>query len=356
MQKNCKTEYARKICRKESELHANVQALGGLPPLPENINFVDNSEEEGERLLPTYKGQVIQVTKAHPDRDWLYGNVLDDPLLNDAKEKNQQQGQSGLNTVLAHALHDRPMSGWFPRVVTQPADHQVMQRIMRSIGGGEGVDSLTPPETWSRDAKGATFMDGRIDVPIGSPEYNKVASYFSDRLHTQKNSITVTKVERIQNLPLWQSYAVKKQTIKQRYNERPEDRVHNRDNVEHKLFHGTHPEVIPKIEKQGFNRAFAGRNAVRYGKGVYFARDSAYSCHRTYSTADENDIQRMFVCLVVVGDWCKGSNEQLAPDPKPHNPFELYETTVDNVTNPSIFVVYHDAQCYPEYLVSFKSN
>ena len=33
---------------------------------------------------------------------------------------------------------------------------------------------------------------------------------------------------------------------------------------------------------------------------------------------------------------------------------ELFDTTVDTVTNPSILVAYHDAQAYPEYLVSFK--
>ena len=33
---------------------------------------------------------------------------------------------------------------------------------------------------------------------------------------------------------------------------------------------------------------------------------------------------------------------------------ELFDTTVDTITNPSILVAYHDAQAYPEYLVSFK--
>jgi hypothetical protein len=33
---------------------------------------------------------------------------------------------------------------------------------------------------------------------------------------------------------------------------------------------------------------------------------------------------------------------------------ELFDTTVDTVHKPSIFVAYHDAQAYPEYLISFK--
>ena len=90
------------------------------------------------------------------------------------------------------------------------------------------------------------------------------------------------------------------------------------------------------------------------GKGVYFARDSKYSSHTTYSPPDSRGIQRMFLCRVVVGDWCRGKDGQLTPDAKPGNELELFDSTVDNVNNPSLWVVYHDAQAYPEYLVSFK--
>jgi poly [ADP-ribose] polymerase 10/14/15 len=330
-------------------LHSDIVALGGLPVLPEDLNH------EGENLLPTYKGQVIQVSKVHPDGEWLFGNVLDDPLLNDAKVKDHQK-TTRLDTMLAHALHDRAMSGWFPKCVAEPADHCVMQRLIRTIGG-EGLDGLMPPDEWTSEAKDSSvYAEGRIDVPFTSNEYNKVFSAFTERLYGQKRKIMVTQIERIQNLPLWQSYAVKKQSIKQQYAENQHHRMNNNGDVERQLFHGTHPDIIRKIEKQGFNRSFAGRNAVRYGKGVYFARDSAYSCHKAYSSEDEHGIQHMLVCQVVVGDWDKGENEQLVPDSKPGNPFELYDTTVDNVTNPSIFVVYHDSQCYPSYLVSFKSD
>ena len=34
----------------------------------------------------------------------------------------------------------------------------------------------------------------------------------------------------------------------------------------------------------------------------------------------------------------------------------LYVSTVDNPHDPKIFVTYHDAQAYPEYLVQFRKN
>ena len=44
----------------------------------------------------------------------------------------------------------------------------------------------------------------------------------------------------------------------------------------------------------------------------------------------------------------------IVPPPKdPSRPEILYESVVDNLANPSIFVVFSDAQCYPEYLITF---
>ena len=44
----------------------------------------------------------------------------------------------------------------------------------------------------------------------------------------------------------------------------------------------------------------------------------------------------------------------LTPDVRNPATNELYDSTVDNVSNPSVFVTYHDAQPYAEYLIKFK--
>ena len=63
-------------------------------------------------------------------------------------------------------------------------------------------------------------------------------------------------------------------------------------------FHGSDQDTVPKIIQQGFNRSFCGKNAVVYGKGVYFARDSSYSSNDTYSRPDADGVKRMIVCKV----------------------------------------------------------
>merc|ERR1711988_1547761 len=185
-------------------------------------------------------------------------------------------------------------------------------------------------------------------VPVTDPlEYQQVHSSFRDTL---RGGVNVQSIERIQNLAMWQSYAVKAQTTHMRDRT---GRVNNHGDLERKwLFHGTSSDTIPLIINQGFNRAFAGKNAVAYGRGVYFARDSAYSDN--YAAADAHRLKQMFMCRVVVGDWCKGRDGALTLETKPGGSLELFDTTVDDIRNPSIFVCYHDSQAYPEYLVTYS--
>ena len=62
----------------------------------------------------------------------------------------------------------------------------------------------------------------------------------------------------------------------------------------------------------------------------------------------------MFWVRVAVGEYCKGVKDALTPDVR--DGLNLYDTTVNDVKNPSIYVTYHDAQAYPEYLVKFRQK
>lgn len=347
-QQNTRSSYHRAIRRDEIDIPIDSESADLLPSLPQGIDFGTG----GEVLLPTFKDQVIQISKVHPDKRWLFGNVLYDPLVTEALEQQQLPGFENFNSILANALHDRPTSGWFPKDVTKPADLSVMRKLLDTLGGAGAEALLKPPKTW-----GKSDTEGRMRVQEGTKEYLEVSDYFLAALHDQREHVTIESIRRIQNMQLWQSYSVKKQTLKIRDQKHPEHRVNNPDleSVERCwLFHGTNAKDVEKIEKQGFNRAFAGRNGDAYGRGVYFARDASYSSHTKFSEPDRQGVQRMLLCRVAVGDWCKGTHGQLTPNPKPHNNLELFDTTVDNERNPSVFVVYHDAQAYPDYVVSFK--
>jgi len=114
----------------------------------------------------------------------------------------------------------------------------------------------------------------------------------------------------------------------------------------------TDKETADKIVVQGFNRSFCGKNATVYGQGVYFARDASYSCQTKYARRDKAGVQRVFLARVVIGEYCKGDSSMIVPKPRHGN--VLFDATVDDTGNPSIFVTYHDDQACPDYLIELK--
>lgn len=95
-----------------------------------------------------------------------------------------------------------------------------------------------------------------------------------------------------------------------------------------------------------------------YGDGVYFAVEARYSAQDRYSEADTNGNKHMFLARVLTGEYTKGIKGMIAPPTKDpnRNKEKLFDSVVDNTTNPSMFVIFHDAQCYPEYLITFKNT
>lgn len=67
---------------------------------------------------------------------------------------------------------------------------------------------------------------------------------------------------------------------------------------------------------------------------------------------DANGVQNMFLVRAVVGEVCKGVKDALTPAVRYEN--QLYDSTVDDVQRPSIYVTYNDAQVYPDILIKFS--
>ena len=59
----------------------------------------------------------------------------------------------------------------------------------------------------------------------------------------------------------------------------------------------------------------------------------------------------IFAVRVLVGVYQKGKDGQKVPDAQPSG--QPYDSTVDDETNPTILVIYHDVRAYPEFLYEF---
>ena len=283
----------------------------------------------GEDALLLRTGSMVQISKQRPD-GWAYGTVL------------LRDGDAAADRGYAAAEGVSLDTGWFPLAVTDVPTVEQLGVLQKALGGNDG---LKPPDEWAevKDPLVAQFFPLR-----DGPEKARVVDEFLSTLDAKR--FTIVSVERIQNVGAWQSFAVKRRAVFRR----EADEAKQAQRFERRLWHGTNIEVLHKIVQQGFNRSFCGKNATFYGKGVYFARDASYSTNKTYAVPDAKGVQHMFWTRVVVGEYCKGVKDALTPDVR--SGLDLFDTTVNNVADPAIFVTYHDAQAYPEYLIKFRQE
>lgn len=93
--------------------------------------------------------------------------------------------------------------------------------------------------------------------------------------------------------------------------------------------------------------------ATVYGQGVYFAVNSALSVQDQYSPPNADGYKFIFVSKVLTGDYTKGCHSiKTAPLKETGNIPLRYDSVTDNITKPSMFVIFNDTQAFPEYLIT----
>ncbi len=84
-----------------------------------------------------------------------------------------------------------------------------------------------------------------------------------------------------------------------------------------------------------------------YGQGVYFAVNSQYS--DGYAKSTLGDLKIMFRVRILAGESTVGNSSMKEPPKKANG--EPYDSTTDS--RKTIYVCYHDNQCYPEYIINY---
>ncbi|NXH92865.1 PAR14 polymerase, partial [Edolisoma coerulescens] len=180
-----------------------------------------------------------------------------------------------------------------------------------------------------------------VELKPDSREYKDVQEKF---LRTCQ-SFKIEKIERVQNPYFWKAYQIKKCEMDKKNGSRKNERL---------LFHGTSKESLTLINKHGFNRSYAGMHAANFGNGTYFAVNASYSAHSTYSKPDVNGKKYMYLARVLVGEYSRGMKGAITPASKnAGNSVELFDSSTDDVNQPSMFIIFNDIQAYPEYLITF---
>ncbi|XP_052648065.1 protein mono-ADP-ribosyltransferase PARP14-like isoform X2 [Harpia harpyja] len=221
----------------------------------------------------------------------------------------------------------------------QANDDQGKTIYIQRVPKNEDKQSIELPVQWEDMQKERVKL---VNLKPSHQEYLEVQKKFKKTCP----SFVIEKIERIQNPFLWQTYQIKNISLCTK---------NKNQNNEKLLFHGTAASSLSTINYNGFNRGFAGKNAATIGNGTYFAVDASYSAQDTFSRPDMNGRKYMYLARVLTGQYCAGSKGLITPPPKnPADPTDLYDSVVDNVNNPTMFVIFNDIQAYPEYLITFR--
>ena len=94
-------------------------------------------------------------------------------------------------------------------------------------------------------------------------------------------------------------------------------------------------------------------SATAYGSGSYFAKFSWYSAQKLYAQPNKDGVQFVFQTRVLTGDYCKGQHEHKVAPFKDKTKTQQYDSVVNDMKNPYIYVVFSDDAAYPDYIVKF---
>ncbi|WAR21737.1 PAR14-like protein, partial [Mya arenaria] len=166
-------------------------------------------------------------------------------------------------------------------------------------------------------------------------EYTDIAGKFSA---SSGAGFTIHAIEKVQNKSLWLQYEAKK---KQLEGQNPPGTKN-----EQFLWHGTSEDTVDSVNA----------HATAYGDGVYFAVQASYSCSNTYSRPGTQGFKRVYYCAVLTGVFDLGKGGMRVPPPNPKGGKNaLFDSVVNNVANPGMYIIFNDTQAYPLYIVTFKS-
>jgi len=194
------------------------------------------------------------------------------------------------------------------------------------------VSNVDFPDYWYQ--QNSPFQS--FDVHTGSEEWNRVQYRFQQGLP----GAVITRIERIQNKNIWLWFYLKKKELEAKNSS-------SKGANEKFVFHGSRANAYDIILKEGFDHRVAHMGGA-FGAGIYFAESSQTSSG--YVAAASH--RKMLFCRVLVGDLGPGKSGLRRPPEKK----SFFGKTVlyDSVgTDGSVYVVFDNHQCYPEYVIHY---
>ena len=199
---------------------------------------------------------------------------------------------------------------------------------------------IMPAKWWTEHRDTPTYEN----MHVGSPEFIKITSMFAE---LGGGVCKVRRIERIKNPHLAREHRHCAAQMMARPN------IVGDCCNSMLLWHGS--SNTDAICTQGFDPRVSGVNGDVFGKGIYFAQSPCVA-DRFAKPNGASTTRHLLLCSVHLGWWATGSRGMVRPPPVdceyPNG--RLYDSVVDDVITPSIYVVFNSGQAYPLYRVTYS--
>nr|XP_020635234.1 poly [ADP-ribose] polymerase 9 isoform X1 [Pogona vitticeps]XP_020635235.1 poly [ADP-ribose] polymerase 9 isoform X2 [Pogona vitticeps] len=119
----------------------------------------------------------------------------------------------------------------------------------------------------------------------------------------------------------------------------------------HRLYHRVPAQYCSLVCQTGFQKAYSSLQDEKYGTGVYFAKNPG-NLVDTQEKCELDHLICLFEAEVVTGSYTRGNRSFVAPPVINASNMKLYDSVVDDIHNPEIFVIFNREQALPLYLLT----
>jgi len=214
------------------------------------------------------------------------------------------------------------------------------EKVALQLESEQYQQRMKEEEERKRKERAQSERDAELAKAMALKSEEWVKQRFNLTMGSVKTIVSVTNVSDSKNHEIYEKILTEKLKNGQK-----------REEIEKWLWHGTKQLVnIDLIIRNGFDRSY--NTTSQYGRGTYFARDAAYSVNNGYCGRDANGVHSVLLCKVIVGEYTKGHSGITAIPRKPDG--SEFDSLVDNLQNPGIFVIWRDYHACPAFLVKYK--
>ena len=209
-------------------------------------------------------------------------------------------------------------------------------------------------ESWESPDKMGLAASQRL-YAVTPDRHGREYTLIARRVAQSLPGARIDRIDRVENGEQHEMFTTKLQVLRKTFG-----RSFDPKRMQRMLFHGTRSDALHAIVNgdNGFEPMLSGSSTgALWGEGTYFARDASYSdCYACVLPTTGQKV--LLAANVLVGRACQGApGMKIAPlvQGGGDGGATRYNTLVDNVADPSIFVVRHSVMAYPSYVITYRT-